>query len=96
MTNQIIENDFDLGDDAEDSANSPLRFGFKRRKVCPFCHEGAVKIDYKDMRFLSRFVSERGKIIPSRITGVCAKHQRELRQAIQRARFLALLPYENK
>ncbi|MBM3555833.1 MAG: 30S ribosomal protein S18 [Alphaproteobacteria bacterium] len=66
---------------------------FRRRKSCPFSSTNAPKIDYKDVRLLSRFVSERGKIVPSRITAVSAKKQRELAQAIKRARNLALLPY---
>ncbi|MSO65630.1 MAG: 30S ribosomal protein S18 [Alphaproteobacteria bacterium] len=66
---------------------------FRRRKSCPFSGKDAPKIDYKDVRLLQRFVSERGKIVPSRITAVSAKRQRELAQAIKRARFLALLPY---
>ena len=66
---------------------------FRRRKVCPFSGEGAPKIDYKDVKLLQRYVSERGKIVPSRITAVSAKKQRELAKAIKRARFLALLPY---
>ncbi len=66
---------------------------FRRRKSCPFSGPNAPKIDYKDVRLLSRFLSERGKIVPSRITAVSAKKQRELAQAIKRARFLALLPY---
>jgi len=66
---------------------------FRRRKSCPFSGEGAPKIDYKDVRLLSRYISERGKIVPSRITAVSAKKQRELAQAIKRARFLGLLPY---
>ena len=66
---------------------------FRRRKTCPFSGQGAPKIDYKDAKLLSRFISERGKIVPSRITAVSAKKQRELAQAIKRARFLALLPY---
>ncbi len=66
---------------------------FRRRKSCPFSGEGAPQIDYKDTRLLQRFVSERGKIVPSRITAVSAKKQRELARAIKRARFLALLPY---
>lgn len=65
----------------------------RRRKTCPFSSASAPKIDYKDIRLLSRFLSERGKIVPSRITAVSAKKQRELAQAIKRARFLALLPY---
>jgi len=66
---------------------------FRRRKSCPFSGANAPKIDYKDIRLLQRFVSERGKIVPSRITAVSAPKQRELAQAIKRARSLALLPY---
>ena len=66
---------------------------FRRRKVCPFSGAGAPKIDYKDVKLLQRYISERGKIVPSRITAVSQKKQRELAQAIKRARFLALLPY---
>ena len=66
---------------------------FRRRKSCPFSSDSAPKIDYKDVRLLQRFVSERGKIVPSRISAVSSKKQRELAQAIKRARFLALLPY---
>ncbi|GJD30805.1 MULTISPECIES: 30S ribosomal protein S18 [Methylobacterium] len=66
---------------------------FRRRKTCPFSGANAPKIDYKDVKLLSRYVSERGKIVPSRITAVSAKKQRELAQAIKRARFLGFLPY---
>ncbi len=66
---------------------------FRRRKSCPFSSPNAPKIDYKDVKLLQRFLSERGKIVPSRITAVSTKKQRELAQAIKRARFLALLPY---
>ncbi|MGH6954700.1 MAG: 30S ribosomal protein S18, partial [Alphaproteobacteria bacterium] len=66
---------------------------FRRRKSCPFSGPNAPKIDYKDSRMLQRFISERGKIMPSRITAVSTKRQRELAQAIKRARYLALLPY---
>ena len=66
---------------------------FRRRKSCPFSGANAPAIDYKDMKLLQRFVSERGKIVPSRITAVSATKQRELARAIKRARFLALLPY---
>jgi len=65
----------------------------RRRKSCPFSGANAPTIDYKDVRLLQRFVSERGKIVPSRISAVSSKKQRELAQAIKRARFLALLPY---
>ena len=66
---------------------------FRRRKSCPFSGKDAPKIDYKDVKLMQRFVSERGKIVPSRITAVSSKRQRELARAIKRARFLALLPY---
>ena len=65
----------------------------RRRKSCPFSGPSAPAIDYKDTKLLSRFVSERGKIVPSRITAVSAKKQREMARAIKRSRFLALLPY---
>ena len=65
----------------------------RRRKTCPFSGDQAPKIDYKDARTLGRYISERGKIVPSRITAVSAKKQRELAVAIKRARFLGLLPY---
>ena len=66
---------------------------FRRRKTCPFSGDGAPKIDYKDVKLLQRFISERGKIVPSRITAVSAKKQRELAKAIKRARFLGFLPF---
>lgn len=66
---------------------------FRRRKTCPFSGDNAPKIDYKDPRLLQRYVSERGKIVPARISAVSAKKQRELARAIKRARFLALMPY---
>ena len=69
---------------------------FRRQKTCPFSEKGAVSIDYKDIKTLQKFVSERGKIIPSRITAVSTKKQRELAIAIKRARFLGLLPYAVK
>ena len=69
---------------------------FRRRKTCPFSGSHAQKIDYKDVRMLSRYVSERGKIVPSRITAVSAKKQRELAKAIKRARNLALIAYVNQ
>ena len=66
---------------------------FRRRKVCPFSGDNAPKIDYKDVRLLQRYISERGKIVPARITAVSAKKQRELAQAIKRARHIGLLPF---
>lgn len=71
----------------------PRRAFFRRRKSCPFSGPNAPVIDYKDVKLLQRFVSERGKIVPSRITSVSAKKQRELARAIKRARHLALLPF---
>ena len=70
--------------------------GFKRRKKrkgCSFCQEKATSIDYKDTKKLQRYLTERGKIVPRRISGNCAKHQREVTKAIKRARNLALLPF---
>ena len=66
---------------------------FRRRKTCPFSGANAPKIDYKDVKLLQRYISERGKIVPSRITAVSQKKQRELARAIKLARFLGLLPY---
>ena len=74
----------------EDGARRPF---FRRKKTCPFSGENAPKIDYKDVKLLQRFISERGKIVPSRITAVSNKKQRLLANAIKRARFMALLPY---
>lgn len=68
---------------------------FRRRKSCPFSGENAPTIDYKDPKLLGRYVSEKGKIVPSRISAVSQKKQRELARAIKRARFLALLPYSS-
>ena len=77
------------------SAQPPLarRPFFRRRKTCPFSGDNAPKIDYKDVKLLQRYISERGKIVPSRITAVSALKQRELSTAIKRARFMALIPY---
>jgi small subunit ribosomal protein S18 len=69
---------------------------FKRRKTCPFSGPNALPIDWKDTRTLSRYISERGKMVPSRITAVSAKKQRELAQAIKRARFMAILTPSRK
>lgn len=77
--------------DKGDKGSRPNRKG--RRKVCTFCVEKTDYIDYKDVAKLRRFTSERAKILPRRITGTCAKHQRELTTAIKRARQIALLPY---
>ncbi|MBI4475546.1 MAG: 30S ribosomal protein S18 [Acidobacteria bacterium] len=66
---------------------------FRRRKVCKFCADKIDYIDYKDTRMISPFVPDRAKILPRRISGVCAKHQRKLQTAIKRARHLALIPF---
>ena len=66
---------------------------FRRRKFCRFSAEGSEKIDYKDLEMLKAYITETGKIVPSRITGTKAKYQRQLATAIKRARFLSLLPY---
>ena len=68
---------------------------FRRRKFCKFTAEGVKEIDYKDLNTLRQYVTETGKIVPSRITGTKAKYQRQLATAIKRARFLALLPYSD-
>ena len=77
----------------EDKNNSPFEL---RKKFCPFSQPGSPNIDYKDTRLLSRYITEKGKIVPSRITGVSRKKQKELARAIKRARFLSLLSYTNK
>ena len=66
---------------------------FRRRKVCKFCTEKIALVDYKDVRLIGQFVSERGKILPRRLTGTCSSHQHELTTAIKRARNIALLPF---
>lgn len=80
------------------NANVPTtrRPFFKRQKTCPFSGPGAQVIDWKDPKMLSRFISERGKIVPSRITSVSQKQQRKLAQAIKRARYMGLLSYTSK
>jgi len=74
----------------------PKRLFPFRKKVCAFCSEKVEEIDYKDAVKLSRFITERGKISPRRISGVCARHQRKLARAIKRARYIALLPFVRK
>lgn len=75
------------------SSTSSSRSHFRRRKSCPFSSSNSPPIDYKDVKLLQRFLTERGKIIPSRISAVSGKKQRELSTAIKRARFLAMIPY---
>lgn len=78
------------GDRDSSMRRRPMR---RRRKVCVFCGDKNGEIDYKDVNKLKRYVSERGKILPRRVTGNCAKHQRALTVAIKRARHIALMPY---
>lgn len=80
--------DSDRGD-----SKTPFRVRRAKRKVCAFCVDKATEIDYKDLGKLRKFVSERGKILPRRISGNCAKHQRMMTASIKRARHIALLPY---
>ena len=77
----------------EEKSNSPFE---NKKKFCPFSQPGSPKIDYKDTRLLTRYITEKGKIVPSRITGVSRKKQRELAKAIKRARFLSLMSYTGK
>src|SRR5512133_915340 len=83
----------DRGDRDDRGGDETGRRGFGRRKVCRFCADKTLKVDYKDQGQLKYFLTERGKIIPRRISGNCAKHQREVATAVKRARMLALLPY---
>ena len=82
---------FDAG--SARSGSRTRRPFFRRQKSCPLSGSNAPKVDYKDVKLLQRFISERGKIVPSRITAVSAKKQRELARAVKRARYLALVPY---
>ncbi len=77
----------------KDRAERPFRARKAKKKVCQFCVDKVTDIDYKDVAKLRRYVSERAKILPRRITGTCAKHQRQLTIAIKRARIIALLPF---
>lgn len=78
---------------SDEDKGGPRRRPMFRRKVCRFCADKTLGIDYKDVRMLTQFVTERGKMTPSRITGNCARHQRLLTTAIKRARSIALLPF---
>ncbi|MCL4513927.1 MAG: 30S ribosomal protein S18 [Candidatus Eremiobacteraeota bacterium] len=80
-------------DSRRDSGKRELKMRRPRKRVCQFCVEKAQFLDYKDVVRLKKFMSERGKILPARITGACAKHQRMMTLAIKRARMIALLPY---
>ncbi len=70
-----------------------MRRGRKRKKICSFCANKVKQIDYKDIKFLQKYITDRAKILPRRITGNCANHQRQLTTAIKRARIVALLPF---
>lgn len=77
----------------ERQRRSPRQGGFRRKKVCYFTENKVEKIDFKDIELLRKFISDRGKILPRRVTGTCAKWQRRLAVAIKRARHMALLPF---
>ena len=79
----------------QQQAQQPRQRRFGRRKVCPFCADKTLYIDYKPPSMLKRFITERGKIVPRRISGVCAPHQRELQTAIKRARIMAFMPFSS-
>ena len=79
----------------EKTVKKPIRKA-PRKKVCAFCLENATAIDYKDVNKLKKYVTERGKMLPRRMTGVCASHQRLLATAIKRARIVALLPFKGE
>ncbi|MBR6709745.1 MAG: 30S ribosomal protein S18 [Clostridia bacterium] len=79
--------------DRTENTQRPVRNNKRKKKVCVFCAEKVAYIDYKDSARLRKFISERGKILPRRISGTCAEHQRELTTAIKRARHVSLLPY---
>ena len=80
---------------AAQPAKKPMK-RVQRRKVCTFCVEKATSIDYKDVNKLKKFVTEKGKMLPRRMTGVCAEHQRDLADAIKKARVMALLPFKGE
>ncbi len=69
------------------------RGGFRKKKVCQFCADKNKEVDYKDVEMLKKYITERGKILPKRVTGTCSVHQRDVTNAVKRARIVALLPY---
>ena len=91
MQNNKKEKNKDAYD--KNDAKGGLRMRIARKKVCSFCMDKVKEIDYKDIAKIKKFTSERGKILPRRISGCCAKHQRQLTLAIKRARHIAFLPY---
>lgn len=88
-----VKKDRDNGGDDMEGGDEKRGRGFVRRKVCRFCADKNAKVDYKDQSTLKYFVTERGKIIPRRISGNCALHQRAVAKAVKQARGLALIPY---
>jgi small subunit ribosomal protein S18 len=81
----------------EEGGDRPYQRNMRfKRKVCRFCHDANAKIDYKDVKMVEQFITDRGKILPRRVTGTCAKHQRGVAQAIKRARIIALVPFVEK
>jgi len=87
--------DVNVGSEREDGkgAGGRMKQAFARRKICRFCTDKSVPIDYKDPQTLKLFVTERGKITPRRLSGNCAKHQRKVSLAVKRARIIALMPF---
>lgn len=74
--------------------NNRRHAGMRKRKVCQFCADKDKEIDYKDVETLKKYVTDRGKILPRRVTGICAMHQREITRAVNRARMIALMPFD--
>lgn len=93
-----IKNEAEVSANAEASAKDGKKFvkRIPRKKVCAFCQAKTENIDYKDVNTLKKYITEGGKILPRRMTGVCAKHQRVLAKAIKRARITALLPFKGE
>ncbi|MBO5477003.1 MAG: 30S ribosomal protein S18 [Clostridia bacterium] len=85
-----------MADNKRRNAKNDKSFRRPRKKVCVFCAEKIDEIDYKDVEKLKKYVSDKGKILPRRVTGACAKHQRKITEAVKRARTIALLPYTVK
>lgn len=83
----------DGGKGDKGGARSGGKRGFARRKVCRFCADKSIPLDYKDAQLLKHFITDRGKIVPRRISGNCAKHQRKLATAVKRSRMIALVPF---
>lgn len=93
---RFYNNSNNRGDSASGGGFGRNNFRYRRRRVCEFCADGSKFIDYKDVSRLSKFLTDRAKIVTRRSAGTCARHQRELAAALKRARYMALLPYCNK